>query len=248
MKILVTVKRTPHRDVKMEVASDGALITADIKFEINPFDEHALEAALRIKEARTAEVLAATIGGAEYQEQLLTALAMGCDRAIRVDTNLALDSLQMARCLAALVTNERPDIVLAGKLAVDDENGQIPAMLAELLGWPQASQASKIELVDDGKRARITCEVDAGLEEVEVELPAVVTADLRLNEPRYASLPGIMKARKKPMNVLALAQLGEFGTARARVTGYQSLPPKSKGVMLGSAEALVNTWRDRQLI
>jgi electron transfer flavoprotein beta subunit len=171
---------------------------------------------------------------------------MGADRAIRVDAAVELDALQVARCLAHVARRESPDLVLAGKLAVDDENGQVPAMLAELLGWPQASQASTVELIDGG-RARVVCEVDAGLEEVEVGLPAVITADLRLNEPRYASLPGIMKAKKKPAEVLPLHAAG-IGTARARVRAYRELPPKPPGVKVTSAEELVAALLERKLI
>ena len=248
MKILVTIKRTPHRDVKMRITGDGALVTNDIKFEVNPFDEYAIEEALRIREAKgSVEVVVVTIGGAECHEQLLAALAMGADRAIRVDTNATLDGGQVARCLAAVVRKESPEMVLSGKLAVDDENCQIPAMLAELLGWPQAGQASKIEFADDST-LKITCEVDAGLEEVQVGLPAVISADLRLNEPRYASLPGIMKAKKKPMDVVPIAECGELGSQRAKVTTYRELPPKQPGKTVGSVDELLQELSNKKLI
>jgi len=250
MKILVTIKRTPHRDVKMRIASDGkSLVTHDIKFEVNPFDELAIEEALRIKEAGKAdEVAVVTVGGQECHEQILTALAMGMDRAIRVDTDAVLDSLQVAKALAAVVKKEAPDLVIMGKLATDDENWQICPMVAQLLGWPQAGFASKIEFADDNKTAKVTREVDAGLEDVEVTLPALITTDLRLNEPRYASLPGIMKAKRKPSEVIPLADLGEIGETRARTIGYRPLPPKEKGVLVESAEDLAKMLLEKKLV
>ncbi len=248
MKILVTIKRTPHRDVKMRITGDGSLMTSDIKFEVNPFDEFAIEEALRIREAKSdVEVVVVTIGGEICREQLLAALAMGADRAIRVDTEASLDGGQVAKCLAAVVEKESPELVMSGKLAVDDENGQIPAMLAALLGWPQASGASKIEFVDDAT-VKVTCEVDAGLEEVQVGLPAVISADLRLNEPRYASLPGIMKAKKKPKDVIPVADCGELGSERAKVTTYRELPPKAAGKIVGSVDELLKELSDKKLI
>ncbi len=248
MKILVTVKRTPQRDVKLRVGADGNLERASIAFEVNPFDELAIEEALRISEARGAEIVVVTVGGEECHEQLLAALAMGAHRAVRVEPDGEPDSLQLAKILAAVARRESPDLVLSGKLAVDDESGQVPAMLAALLDWPQASQASRIELSPDGKTAAVTCEVDAGLEDVEVDLPAVVTADLRLNEPRYASLPGIMKARKKPIDRLALEACGPIGERRAGVRRYRALPPKSPGRIVDSVEALIEALEERKLI
>jgi electron transfer flavoprotein beta subunit len=249
MKILVPVKKTPHRDSKVRIAGDGKSLSLDgLKFEVNPFDELAVEEALRIKEKVGAEVVVATVGDESCQQQLLAALAMGADRAIRVDAAGEFDGLQVARCLLAVARRESPDLILSGKLAVDDENGQVPSMLAELLGWPQANQASKLVLEAGGKRLRVTCEVDAGLEEIEIELPAVVTADLRLNEPRYASLPGIMKAKKKPQEVVSLKELGDIGSARARVAAYRALPPKPAGIRVGSVEELVKVLSEKKLI
>ena len=249
MKILVTIKRTPHRDSKIRLAADGtSLDTASLKYEVNPFDELAVEEALRIKESTGADVVVVTAGGAASQQQLLSALAMGADRAIRIDAGEELDSLQIARCLAFVVGKELPNLVLSGKLAYDEENGQVPAMLAELLDWPQASQASNLEIIDDGSRVKVTCEVDAGLEDVELSLPAVVTADLRLNEPRYASLPGIMKAKKKPMEVVALADVGAIGSRRRSVTAYRALPPKPPGVIVESVEELITALAEKKLI
>lgn len=248
MKILVTVKRTPQRDVKLRVDAEGRLENASIPFEINPFDELAIEEALRISESRGAEIVVVTIGKEECHEQLLAALAMGADRGVRVEPEGEPDSLQLAKILAAVVRRENPDLVLSGKLAVDDENGQVPAMLAALLDWPQASQASRIELSPDGRMASVTCEVDAGMEHIEVDLPAVVTADLRLNEPRYASLPGIMKARKKPVDTVSLEECGDVGETRVTVRSYRQLPPKAPGRRVDTVEALVEALEEKKLI
>jgi electron transfer flavoprotein beta subunit len=251
MKLLVLIKRTPHRDARIRVTADGAALELDgVKFEVNPFDELAVEEALRIQEQRgdDVEVVVTTVGDESCHQQLISVLAMGAGRAVRVDTQEDLDSLQVAKALAAIVEREKPDLVLAGKLAVDDESGQVPMMLAGLLGWPQANQASKIELSDDATSARVTCEVDAGLEEVSVPLPAVITADLRLNEPRYASLPGIMKAKKKPFDVVPLADLGDVGVAREKATAYRSLPRKAAGIKVESVDALVEALSEKKLI
>ena len=201
VKLLVTLKRTPQRDARIRISEARDSLDLDnVQFEVNPFDELAVEEALRIREAAgEVEVVVVTVGGEECQQQLISALAMGADRAVRIDCSGELDSLQVAGALAAVARREGPDLVLSGKLAVDDECGQVPAMLAGLLGWPQANQASSIEISADASSAEVVCEVDAGLETVALDFPAVVTADLRLNEPRYASLPGIMKAKKKPI-------------------------------------------------
>lgn len=248
MKILVTTKRTPHRDSKVHIASGGTLATENIEFEVNPFDELAVEEALRIRESSSGEVVAVTVGGETSHRQLLSALAMGADRAIRIDASDTLDGLQVAKCLAEVVRRETPDLVLSGKLAIDDESAQIPSMLAALLGWPQANQASKIELSPDGRVAKVICEVDAGLEEIEVTLPAIVTADLRLNEPRYASLPGIMKAKKKPMEVIPFDGIPDTGTTRTTMVGYRELPPKPPGVVLRSVDELMRALSEKKLI
>ena len=246
MKILVSIKRTPQRDARLKVDEGGQLQLGDVKFEVNPFDELALEEALRIKESRSAatEVVVVTVGGEECQEQILAALAMGADRALRVDTRDELDRLQIAKVLAAVVERESPDLYLAGKLAYDDESSQIPAMVAGLLGWPQASQASKIELTEDGAIANVTCEVDDGLEHVGVSLPAVVTADLRLNEPRYASLPNIMKAKKKPLEEKTPADYGVDVSPRLEVVRTAEPPERKAGMMVGSVDDLVENLKD----
>lgn len=250
MKLLVTLKRTPQRDARIRISEGGNSLDLDnVQFEVNPFDELAVEEALRIREAvGEAEVVVTTVGGEECEQQLVSALAMGADRAVRVDHPGQLDSLQIARALAAVARKEEPDLVLAGKLAVDDECGQVPAMLAGLLGWPQANQASSIELSEDRSSARVVCEVDAGLETVTLAFPAVVMADLRLNEPRYASLPGIMKAKKKPIEILSLEALGDMGDLQCRVTGFQALVDKPPGLKVESVSELVRALEEKKLI
>ena len=250
MKLLVTLKRTPQRDARIRIAEGGDSLDLDnVQFEVNPFDELAVEEALRIRESLgEAEVVVVTVGGEESQQQLVSAMAMGADRAVRVDGGGTLDSLQIARALAAVAAREEPDLVLSGKLAVDDECGQVPAMLAGLLGWPQANQASSIELSEDGSSATVVCEVDAGLETLRLDLPALVTADLRLNEPRYASLPGIMKAKKKPVEVLSIEELCDPGATRSRVTGFRALQEKPPGAILGSVAELAEVLVEKKLI
>jgi electron transfer flavoprotein beta subunit len=248
MKIIATIKRTPQRDTKVRLSPEGALVLDQVQYEINPFDELAVEEGLRIKEKLGGEVIALAVGPPALSEQLQTALAMGADRALRVDTQQTLDSLQTAAALAAAIRRESPDLVLMGKLAIDAENGQVPLMLAELLDWPHASFASKIELDAAGKTARVTCEVDGGLEIVELTLPAVITTDLRLNEPRYASLPGILKAKKKPSDVIPLSEVTNVPATQSRVTAYRGLPPRQQGEMVASAEELAEKLLARNLI
>lgn len=250
MKLLVTLKRTPQRDARIRISEGGGALDLDnVQFEVNPFDELAVEEALRIRESvGEVEVVVVTVGGEECQQQLVSAMAMGADRAVRVDCSEALDSLQVAKVLAAVAGREKPDLVLCGKLAVDDECGQVPVMMAGVLGWPQANQASSIELFEDAASIRVVCEVDAGLETVTLALPAVVTADLRLNEPRYASLPGIMKAKKKPVEVLALEDLCDPGATRNRVIGFRALEEKSPGARLDSVDELVEALAEKKLI
>jgi len=238
MKIIATIKRTPQRDTRMKLTPDGALVTDQLQYEVNPFDELAVEEGLRLREKHGGEVVAVTVGPAALSEQLQTALAMGADRALRVDTDRALDPLQTATALAAAVRKESPDLVLMGKLAIDAENGQVPLMLAELLDWPHASFASKVEVDAATKTARVTCEVDGGLETVEVGLPAIITTDLRLNEPRYASLPGILKAKKKPSDVMPLADVADLPEAGLKVAAYHTLPPRQAGEIVESVEEL----------
>lgn len=247
MKIIATVKRTPQRDTRMKL-NDGKLVTDQLQYEINPFDELAVEEGLRIREKQGGEVVALSVGPDALAEQLQTALAMGADRAVRVSADQPLDPLQTAHALAAAIRKESPDLVLMGKLAIDAENGQVPLMLAALLDWPHASFASKIEFAADQKSATVTCEVDGGLEVVEVTLPAIITTDLRLNEPRYASLPGILKAKKKPSDVIPLSEAGELPAAAAEVVAYHTLPPRQKGEMVESADELAARLMAKNLI
>ncbi len=235
-KILVAFKSVP--DPYAEAAPGGAASTA--KSVINPFDEIAIEEALRIRERGEAtEIVGLTIGPATIDEQVRAAMAMGVDRAIRIDDARALDPYAVARILRAAVEKEAPQVVLMGKQAVDDDSNQAGQMLAGLLGWPQATFVSKIEFLDDRTRARCTRETDGGLEVVEVNLPAIITTDLRLNEPRYVSLPGLMKARKKPIEVLTCEQLG-VQVAPLTTTVSTARPPKrSAGARVESVEELV---------
>ena len=239
MKILVTVKRVPDPETVIKIAPDGAgIVTDNVKWVVNPFDEIAIEEALRIKEkAGGADVVLISIGQKTAQEQLRTGLAMGADRAILVLAEQALEPLAVARVLAKLVEGEKPDLVLMGKQAIDDDSNCAGQMLAELLGWPQATFASKVEL--DGKSAKVTREVDGGLETLGVALPAIVTADLRLNEPRYASLPGIMKARKKELKEIPLADLGVDAAPKTKVVKLETPPKRSAGRKVGSVQELV---------
>ncbi|MBX7165402.1 MAG: electron transfer flavoprotein subunit beta/FixA family protein [Pirellulales bacterium] len=248
MKIIATIKRTPQRDTRMKIAQGGALVTDQLQFEINPFDELAVEEALVIRDRVGGEVIALGVGPEALQEQLVAALAMGADRSLRVDCAQPLDPLQTATALAAAIRRESPDLVLMGKLAIDAENGQVPLMLAELLDWPHASFASKVELDAAGKSARVTCEIDGGLETVEVDLPAVITTDLRLNQPRYASLPGILKAKKKPQAVVPWSEIGAVPADGYRVTGYRTLPARQKGELVESPEALAEVLMAKGLI
>ena len=239
MKILVTVKRVPDPETVIKIAPDGAgIVTDNVKWVVNPFDEIAIEEALRIKEkAGGADVVLVSIGQKTAQEQLRTGLAMGADRAILVLAEQALEPLAVARVLAKLAEGEKPDLVLMGKQAIDDDSNCAGQMLAELLGWPQATFASKVEL--DGKSAKVTREVDGGLETLGVPLPAIVTADLRLNEPRYASLPGIMKARKKELKETPLADLGVDAAPKTKVVKLETPPKRSAGRKVGSVQELV---------
>ncbi|MDQ3117450.1 MAG: electron transfer flavoprotein subunit beta/FixA family protein [Verrucomicrobiota bacterium] len=235
-KILVAFKSVP--DPYAEAAPGGSASTA--KSVINPFDEIAIEEALRIRErGEASEIVGLTIGPATVDEQVRAAMAMGVDRAIRIDDARALDPYAVARILRAAVEKEAPQLVLMGKQAVDDDSNQAGQMLAGLLGWPQATFISKIEFLDNRTRARCTRETDGGLEVVEVTLPAIVTTDLRLNEPRYVSLPGLMKARKKPIEVLTCAELG-VQIAPLTTTVSTARPPKrTAGARVESVEELV---------
>ena len=241
MKILVTVKRVPDPETVVKIAPDGVGITTDnVKWVINPFDEIAIEEGLRLKEKVSGtEVVLVSIGLKTAQEQLRTGLAMGADRAILVLSDQALEPLAVARVLQKLVEQEKPELVVLGKQAIDDDSNCVGQMLAELLGWPQATFASKVELGGDQRSTKVTREVDGGLETLATPLPAIVTADLRLNEPRYASLPGIMKARKKEMKEIPVAELGVDVTPKARIVKLETPPKRTGGRKVGSVQELV---------
>jgi electron transfer flavoprotein beta subunit len=227
VKVVVAIKPVPNPDEKVKIKGDGSGIVLDnIKMVVNPFCEIAVEEALRIREKQGGEVIIVTIGPKEGEQQVRTALAMGADRGVLVEAGTDLDSLAIAKVLAKVVEGEQPGIVLMGKQSVDDDNNQVGQILSAVLGWPQATFASKVEFSADGKKANVTREVDGGLETIEVTLPAVVTTDLRLNEPRYASLPGIMKAKKKELKVLPVASLGVDVSPKVKVLKY--IPPKQR--------------------
>ena len=248
MKILVGIKRVVDYNVRVRVKPDGSgVATEGVKMSINPFDEIALEEALRIKERGGAtEVVVATIGPADCQQQLRTALAMGADRALHVPADTAVEPLAAARTLLALVKREQPGLVILGKQAIDDDNNQTGQMLAALWERPQATFASKVEVRDN--KATVTREVDAGLETLEVDLPAVITTDLRLNEPRYVKLPDIMKAKKKPLETLAAADLGVKLEARVKVVRTDPPAQRQKGVMVKDAQELVAALKKKGLL
>jgi len=228
MKVLVPIKRVVDYNVKVRVKPDGSGVdTANVKMSMNPFDEIAVEEAVRLKERGVAtEIIAVSCGVSASQETLRTALALGADRAILVETDVELQPLAVAKLLKAVVLKESPQLVILGKQAIDDDANQTGQMLAALLGWPQATSASKIEIAND--RATIKREVDGGLETIETSLPLVITADLRLNEPRYATLPNIMKAKKKPMETINPAALGVDVAPRLKTVKVVE-PPKRKG-------------------
>ncbi len=247
-KIIVCLKRVVDYNVRIRVKPDGSgVVTEGLKMSINPFDEIALEEALRLREKGQAqEVVAVSIGPEDVQQQLRTALAMGADRAILVQTSAELEPLAAARILHKIVLSEQPGLVLLGKQAIDDDCNQTGQMLAALWDRPQATFASKLEL--KGTVATVTREVDAGLEVIEVDLPAVVTSDLRLNEPRYVKLPEIMKAKKKTIDVVAIDSLGVDAAPVLRVTRYDTPPVRSKGGMVKTVDELVTALRDRGLL
>jgi electron transfer flavoprotein beta subunit len=240
-KILVAFKSVPD---PYEAAAPGGS-TSTGKCVINPFDEIAIEEALRIRERGEAtEIVGVTIGVPAVDEQIRAALAMGVDRAIRIDDSRVLDPYAVARILRALVEREAPHVVVMGKQAIDDDSNQVGQMLAGLLGWPQATFVSKIEFLDNRTRARCTRETDAGLEIIEVNLPAVMTTDLRLNEPRYVSLPGLMKARKKPIEVLTCEELEVNVQPLTTVLSTSRPPKRAPGARVSSVEELVTKLKE----
>ncbi len=247
-KVLVGLKRVVDYNVRVRVRSDGSGVETDgVKMSINPFDEIALEEALRIKERGEAnEVIVVSIGPAEVQQQLRTGLAMGADRAILIESADAVDPLTSARVLRKLVNREEPGLVLLGKQAIDNDNNQTGQMLAAIWGRPQATFASSVKI--EGAQATVTREVDVGLETIEIDLPAVITTDLRLNEPRYVKLPDIMKAKKKSLVVTPIAELG-IDVARAhKNVSFEPPEQRKKGVMVDDVNGLVVALKDKGLI
>ena len=247
-KILVCLKRVVDYNVRVRVKADGSGIALEgVKMAINPFDEIALEEALRIRERGEAEeIVAVSLGTNECEQQLRTGLAMGADRAILVETETALEPLSAARVLKALVDRESPDLVLLGKQAIDDDNNQTGQMLAALWGRPQATFASEVVL--SGDRMTVTREVDAGMEVIEIDLPAVITTELRLNEPRYVKLPDIMKARKKTLDIVPLQELGLELEQQFTVKKTEPPADRQKGILVADVAELVRTLTDKGLL
>ncbi len=249
MKILVPVKRVVDYNVKVRVKSDNSGVElANVKMSMNPFDEIAIEEAVRLKEAgKASEIIAVTIGPEKAQEQLRTALAVGADRAILVQTDKPIDlggvePLAVAKTLKAIIDKEKPDLVIMGKQSIDDDSNQTGQMLAALLGWAQGTFASKVELAEGS--ANVTREIDGGLETLSVKLPAIITTDLRLNEPRYAKLPDIMKAKKKELEVLTPDALGVDYTPRLSILKVTEPPVRKGGIKVDSVDALIDKLKN----
>jgi electron transfer flavoprotein beta subunit len=244
MKILVPVKRVVDYNVKVRVKADGTGVeTANVKMSMNPFDEIACEEAVRLKEAGVAtEIVAVSIGPTQCQETLRTALAVGADRAILVETGADVQPLAVAKILQKLVEKESPQLVILGKQAIDDDSNQTGQMLAALLGWPQATFASKVKLAGEG--AEVTREVDGGLETIAINLPAIVTTDLRLNEPRYVTLPNIMKAKKKTLDITKPDDLGVDVAPRLKTLKVQEPPKRKGGAMVKDVGELVDKLKN----
>ena len=244
MKVLVAVKRVLDYNVKVRVKTDNSGVElANVKMSMNPFDEIAVEEALRLQEAGVAsEIIAVSLGEIKSQETIRTALAMGVDRGILVETDQPLEPLAVAKLLQAVVEKEQPQIVILGKQAIDDDCNQTGQMLAALLGWPQATYASRVE-VGDGSM-NVTREVDGGLETLNYKLPAIITTDLRLNEPRYAKLPNIMKAKKKQLDIIPVADLGVDVSPRLKIVRVEEPPTRKSGVIVGSVAELVAKLKD----
>jgi electron transfer flavoprotein beta subunit len=244
VKILVPVKRVVDYNVKIRVKADGTGVDlANVKMSMNPFDEIAVEEAVRLREAGVAtEVIAVSCGVAACQETLRTAMAIGADRGILVETDVDLEPIAVAKLLKAIGDREQPQLVICGKQAIDDDANQTGQMLAALAGWPQATFASKVVIA--GGKATVTREIDGGLETLGISLPAVVTTDLRLNEPRYATLPNIMKAKKKPLDTVKPAELGVDVAPRLTVLKVSEPPKRSAGVKVADVAELVNKLKN----
>jgi len=243
MKILVPVRRVPNPDVKVRLKADGSGIeTEGVNFLVNPFDEYAIEEAVRNIEKSGGEVVLVSVGTAASEETLRAGLALGATRAWLVETDTAPDSGVIAEVLAAVAKQENPDLIIAGKQSVDTDNNQASQMLAALLGWPQACFAYKIEL--NGDKALVQREIDGGLDVKEVRLPAVMTADLRLNQPRYAALPQIMKAKKKEVKKASFADLGVAGVSRTRLLGLEKPAARAAGQKVASVDVLIEKLKN----
>ena len=244
MKILVAVKRAIDYNVKARPKSDGSAVDlANVKMSMNPFDEIAVEEAIRIQEAGGAsETIAVSVGTKQCQETLRTAMAMGIDRGILVETEVEAQPLAVAKLLAAIIKQEQPGLVILGKQAIDDDSNQTGQMLAGLLGWPQGSFAAKVTI--EGERVKVAREIDGGLQTVSLRMPAVVTADLRLNEPRYVKLPNIMKAKKKQLDILTPEGLGVDVTPRLTLLKVAEPPARKGGVKVPDVQALIDKLRN----
>ena len=244
MKILVAVKRVIDYNVQVRVKEDGTgVVTENVKMSSNPPDDNAIEEAVKIKEAgKATEIIAITVGEEKSQETVRKALAVGADRGILIKTEGIVEPLAVAKALQKIVEKEKPDLVFMGKQAIDDDCNQTGQMLSALLNWPQATFASKIEIKD--RTLEVTREIDEGLETIEVNLPAIVTCDLRLNEPRYASLPNIMKSKKKPLEILTAADLGVDTTPRVQQIKVEEPPKRKAGMKVASVAELVSKLKN----
>ncbi len=244
MKVLVPVKRVVDYNVKIRVKGDGSGVElANVKMSMNPFDEISVEEAIRLKEAgKATEIVAVSVGPQQAQETIRTALAMGADRGILVKSDDPVEPLAVAKILKAIVDEEKPDLVILGKQAIDDDSNQTGQMLAALLGWSQGTFASKLEI--DGGKAKVTREIDGGLQTVELTMPAIVTTDLRLNEPRYASLPNIMKAKKKPLDEKTVAEYGVDAAPRLKVIKTEEPEGRKAGIKVADVAELVDKLKN----
>ena len=244
MKVLVAVKRVVDYNVKIRVKADGSGVElANVKMSMNPFDEIGVEEAIRLREAGKAEeVIALSVGPQQAQETIRTALAMGADRGILIKHDQYIEPLGIAKLMKAVIETEKPDLVILGKQAIDDDCNQTGQMLSALLGWAQAAFASKLEI--EGDKAKVTREIDGGLQMIEVKMPLVVTTDLRLNQPRYASLPNIMKAKKKPLDETSPEALGVDVSPRLKVLSTTEPPKRQAGVKVSSVAELVDKLKN----
>ncbi len=243
MKILTTVKRVTDPDMKVKLKPDGSgIVTEGVEYKMNSFDEYGVEEAIRIKEEHGGEIVVVSVGPSSATKEIRTALAMGADRGILVETDETLDSDAVARVLAEVVKSEEPDVIVMGKQSVDSDRNQAGQLLAAYLGWPQATFAFECEIADGW--ATVGREVDGGTSTKRVKLPAIITADLRLNEPRYASLPGIMKAKRKQLDTMTPADLGVDVTARVSVLAYEAPEERSAGQIVESVDELIDKLRN----